>query len=71
MGEKTQDLAEFEISGKNVLIELNLPVFEGKSSIVHIQTESTRFECTLDDFFALASTMLVAEKNLKIIKGQQ
>jgi len=69
MGEKTQDLAEFEVSGKTILVELNHPVFEEGADIIHIQTDTMRFECSYGDFFSLATTILVAEKNLKIIKG--
>ena len=69
MGEKTRDLAEFNMSGKTVLVELNHPVVEGTPPTVHIQTDTIRFECSLGEFFTLASAILVAEKNLKIIKG--
>lgn len=69
MGEKTLDLAEFDVAGTTVLVELNYPVLRGKSPIVHVQTRGARFECSLGDFFSLASAILVAEKNLKIVKG--
>jgi hypothetical protein len=69
MGEKTQDLVEFNLSGKSILVEINHPVYQGSADIIHIQTDTIRFECTYGDFFSLASAILVAEKNLKIIKG--
>jgi len=68
MGEKTQDLAEFNLWGKRILVEVNHPVFEGGADIIHIQTDTMRLECSYGDFFSLASAILVAEKNLKIIK---
>ncbi|WP_041280314.1 hypothetical protein [Desulfosudis oleivorans] len=68
MGEKTQDLSRITLPGATINVELNHPVCEGESSVVHIQTESARFECSLEDFFSLASAILVAEKNLKSIK---
>lgn len=69
MGEKTQDLAEIHLSRERILIEINHPVFERGADIIHIQTDTMRLECTYGDFFSLASAILVAEKNLKIIKG--
>ena len=44
-----------------------IPHEEG-ADIIHIQTDTMRFECSYGDFFSLATTILVAEKNLKIIK---
>jgi hypothetical protein len=69
MGEKTKDLAEFNIAGKSVLVELNDPVLKGRPPIVHIQTDTMRFECSYGEFFSFASAILFAEKNLKFIKG--
>ncbi|PIE67560.1 MAG: hypothetical protein CSA23_02985 [Deltaproteobacteria bacterium] len=71
MGEKINDLAEFNISEMGITVELNRPVFEDESSIVHVQTKAFRFECSFEDFFLLASAFLVAEKNLKIIKAMK
>ncbi len=68
MGEKIRDLALFDVSGKTVVVELNHPVFETESSIVHIQINPLRFECSYGDFFKFASAVLVAEKNLKRLK---
>lgn len=69
MGEKLQNLAEFKLSGKTAVVELNHPVLEGNSPVIHIQSDTMRVECSLGEFLTLASAILVAEKNLKIIKG--
>ena len=69
MGEKTRDLAKFDLSGKIVLVELNDPVLKGRPPIVHIQTDTMRFECSYCEFFSFAGAVLFAEKNLKAIKG--
>lgn len=71
MGEKTKDLARFKLASAEVTVELNDPVYEGDSPIVHIQTQTNRIECTFEEFFSLAATVLVAEKNLKIIKEME
>lgn len=69
MGEKLRNLSQLDLRGTKVSVELNSPQYEGDPPVVHIQTDAVRIECSFEEFFSLASAIMVAEQNFKIIKG--
>jgi len=69
MGEKIKIIAKGSMSGSNFEIELNHPVLKGRDQQIHIQSENFRFELDKKDYIKYALSILVADKNLKIIKG--
>ncbi len=69
MGEKVKVLSKGKLVNTTFEIELNKPTFVGQSNQIHIQTNKNRIELGQDDYLAYAFTVLVAEKNLKNLKG--
>lgn len=69
MGEKIKTLSHGKISNKLIEIELNAPLQKGEDEQVHIQTDKLRIEMTKQEFIQYALSVLVAEKNLKNLKG--
>jgi len=69
MGEKIKILSEGKISNMNLKIELNHPPVAGQDQQIHIQSDKLRFEVDKKDYLLFASSILLAEKNLRKIKG--
>ena len=69
MGEKIKTLSKGKILNTEFDIELNYPPSKGRDYQIHIQSEKFRFEIDKKDFTKYALSVLVAEKNLKSIKG--
>ena len=69
MGEIIKKLSEGRILMSDNEIELNHPPASGQEQQIHIQTEKFRFEMDKSDFLKFATSILVAEKNLKHSKG--
>ena len=69
MGELVKILSIGSISGEDVQFELNSPNNEFAKEQVHIQTKNRRLEMDKDEFIKYASIILLAEKNLKGLKG--
>jgi hypothetical protein len=68
MGEKIKTLSSGLIAGQAMEIELNHPVIHGHDQQVHVQTESFRVDLDKKDYLKFALSVLVAEKNLKLLK---
>ncbi len=69
MGEKIKILAYGKIINTEYEIELNHPSSKGQDKTVHIQSKKFRLELENRDYLKLAFSILIAVKNLKIIKG--
>lgn len=69
MGEKIKDLAELELFGENVKIELNAPYDKNYSMYdIHIQSKKIQFSMTDKDFLKLFSAIVSSSNKLKKIK---
>jgi len=69
MGEIAKILGRKIISSREVVIELNDPSNEGGSQSIHIQTDSGRFELSLDEFRAISAAFITAGHKLKGYKN--
>lgn len=68
MGEKIRNLSSGKIQNVDFEIELNYPPVIGNDQQVHIQSDRVRFEMDRKDYIKCALSVLVAEKNLKLLK---
>ncbi len=68
MGEKIRDLNEINIGGTSLLIELNHSVSKKRKYDIHIQNQKFRMELPDKEFLQIASSILLAKKNLDIMK---
>ena len=69
MGEKIKVLSKGKILNTDFEVELNHPPRVGQDQQIHIQSEKFRFEIDKKDYMKYALTILLAEKNLKKLKG--
>lgn len=69
MGEIIKTLSKGKILNTDFEIELNHPPSSGQDQQIHIQSDKFRFEIDKKDYVKYALTVLVAEKNLKNLKG--
>lgn len=69
MGEKIKILSGANLLHKKFVIELNSPTVKGQDEQIHIQSENIRFEIDKKHYIKYALSVLLAEKNLKYLKG--
>ncbi len=69
MGEKIKTLSRGKLLNTDFEIELNHPTIIGQDQQIHIQSDKFRFEMDKKDYIQYALSILVAEKNLKSLKG--
>ena len=69
MGEKIKTLSKAKLLKNDFEIELNHPPSSGQDEQIHIQSDKFRFEIDRKDYLKYALTVLLAEKNLKNLKG--
>lgn len=69
MGEKIKILSKGKLLNTYFEIELNHPPSSGQDQQIHIQSEKFRSELDKKDYIKYALSILVAEKNLKNLKG--
>ena len=69
MGEKIKTLSKGKLLNADFEIELNHPSSSGQDQQIHIQSDKFRFEMDKKDYIKYALSVLVAEKNLKSLKG--
>ena len=69
MGEKIKTLASGRVLQTEFEIELNHPLSIGKDQQIHIQSDKFRIEMDEKDYIRYALTILVADKNLRNLKG--
>lgn len=68
MGEKIKTISKGKILNNNFEIELNEPTISGQDEQIHIQSNKVRVEMDKKDFVKYSLSILLAEKNLKILK---
>ena len=68
MGEKIKTISKGKILNNNFEIELNEPTILGQDEQIHIQSDKFRVEMDKKDFVKYSLSILLAEKNLKILK---
>jgi len=69
MGDKIKTLSKGKLLNQNFEIELNHPVLTGHDQLIHIQSNKFRFEMDKKDYLIYALSILLAEKNLKLLKS--
>ncbi len=69
MGEKIKTLSKGKLLGAEFEVELNHPPSSGQDQQIHIQSDKFRFEMDKKDYIKYGLSVLVAEKNLKNLKG--
>ncbi len=69
MGEKIKTISRGNIYGVDLEIELNEPLIQKDDLQIHIQADKFRLEMNKKEFIAYGLSILVAEKNLKNLKG--
>ena len=69
MGEKIRTLSKGKLLNTKFEIELNHPTISGQDEQIHIQSDKFRFEIDKKDYIRYSLSILVAEKNLKLLKG--
>jgi len=69
MGEIIKELATFNIKGQPFCIELNASTFAKHKREIHIQNDCFRLAIPEDEFLRLSACVLLARKQLEIIKG--
>jgi len=70
MGEINKILGELSIKGNKFSVELNQSSFAEGAREVHIQNEEFRFSVPETEFLRMAACVLLAEKQLRLIKGR-
>ena len=68
MGKVLKKLLEQKILGKDFQVELNKEPSEKSSKVIHVSINETRLEFSKKEFYEIVSTLILAEKNLKILK---
>ena len=71
MGEKIKTLSNGKLLNTDFEVELNHPPVSGQDQQIHIQSDKFRFEMDKKDYIKYALSILVAQKNLKNLKGIQ
>lgn len=69
MGEKIKTLSKGKLLNIEFEIELNHPPSSGLDEQIHIQSGKFRLEIGKNEYLKYALSILVAEKNLKILKN--
>ncbi|AGF78802.1 hypothetical protein UWK_02262 [Desulfocapsa sulfexigens DSM 10523] len=69
MGEKIKTLSKGKLINTVFEIELNHPNISGYEEVVHIQSDSFRLEIKKNDYIRYALAILLAEENLRNLKG--
>lgn len=71
MGEKIKKISQGKVLSTVFEIELNQPPSNSHDQQVHIQSDKIRLEMDKEEFIAYGLSILVAEKNLKNLKGMK
>ena len=68
MGKIIKKLFDRKVNGKHFQIELNKAPSNKSDKNIHISFDNFRIELSRKEFYEISSTLLVSEKNLKILK---
>lgn len=70
MGEVIRNIKEISLGGANFMIELNHGIDKSDSRDIHIQNEKFRLSVPETEFLQMASCVLLARRQLELIKGK-
>lgn len=68
MGELIRKVAEIQLGNETLMIELNESTSNTGYKDIHIQNEKFRLCLPQDEFMQMAACILLAQKQLKLIK---
>lgn len=68
MGEKIKDIGCIQLGKSNLVVELNHSTQENEKYEIHIQDDKFRLALSEKDFLQMASAVLLAKKQMDIIK---
>jgi hypothetical protein len=68
MGKILKNLLDKKILNSDLKIELNKEPSDKSNKVIHISFDSLRLELTKQEFCEIATTLILAEKNLKTLK---
>ena len=68
MGEKIKDIGCLQLGKSNITVELNHSTQSGEKYEIHLQNDKFRLALPEKDFLQMASAVLLAKKQLDIIK---
>ena len=68
MGKIKKKLFDKNFDGSSFQIELNKEPSEKSKKVIHLSYKKVRIELTKKEFFEISSSILLAERNLKILK---
>ena len=71
MGEIIKKLGNINVKEKLFDVELNEPTHLGAKREIHIQNDSFRLALSESDFLKMSACILLAKKQLGIIKGYE
>jgi hypothetical protein len=69
MGTLIKKLGNISYKGQDICIELNESAFSKSKREIHVQNDSFRFAFQEDEFLRMSACVLLAKKQLEIIKG--
>ena len=70
MGEIIKSYGKLNLKNQTFDVELNNPVSDMSSGIIHIQNDDLRIELTSGDFFSMVGALVLAKKELELSKGK-
>lgn len=68
MGEKIKDIGKIHLGTSDLAIELNHGTRQNEKYEIHIQNDKVRLALSEKDFLQMASAVVLAKKQLDIIK---
>lgn len=68
MGKILKKLLDKKILDSKLEIELNKEPSDKSSKVVHLSFKNLRLELSKKEFYEISSAIILAEKNLKILK---
>ena len=71
MGEKIKDIGKIHLGGTDPDVELNHAARQNEKYEIHIQNDKVRLALSEKDFLQMASVIVLAKKQLDIIKKRK
>lgn len=71
MGEKIKDIGKIHLGSTELDVELNHGTRQNEKYEIHIQNDKVRLALSEEDFLQMASAVVLAKKQLDIIKKRK
>lgn len=71
MGELIRTVSEIKLGNETFAVELNESTTDSGYKDIHIQNEKFRLSIPENEFMQMAACVLLAQKQLKLIKGNE